>query len=605
MLRKNAWIVALFAALAIVLMGCPPGDNGGNWDRDASKEIHWFMTEELDGIAVEDWPFGIGEAAAKAALNPIGINLAGTPAISVIDNGGDKALTVNTGTHNWGAGIDLMNEYFEFQEGDYIKVTGTVLTGNADPMFFSVTAGAGETLMKNGTGTFVFERTLSSADVSSIRTSTATSPRAIRIGAKPTNIEFRIDEIEFLAVGYTSDVFEAVQDITGVELEGFVDIPLTLGGAIQPAVAAIGKEITWSKQASPGTAEYTLTPAGLLTATTAGTALVTATVVDGIDDGNDDYIQNFTINISAAATTLTVTVDGVAQQVTITTVGAGTGAVLLDDGSGFTFTRGTPEWEGSYAYFQVNIGSDTLSKFSNITFTYKGISGDDQYKRPLLYASNSVFAGALSSPALASENNFQTGESLSTNNVSLNILGYVAPATTVTGNAYFAIYLPGQAPSVIEISNIAFVKGTPCGDCSQFPCQCACAICSAVPFATACTCTLQLTTDPDGSFTLATPTGGTQAMDADFLALVQAMKAAGHHKAEVRVTIRNNGATEISNNNGVGQFGSGNNFNTNAVLPAGGTQVITILVSNITSDNMNSWSNVQFVSYQLFIQVAP
>jgi len=30
MLRKNAWIVALFAALAIVLMGCPPGDKGGD-----------------------------------------------------------------------------------------------------------------------------------------------------------------------------------------------------------------------------------------------------------------------------------------------------------------------------------------------------------------------------------------------------------------------------------------------------------------------------------------------------------------------------------------------------------------------------------------------
>jgi hypothetical protein len=83
--------------------------------------------------------------------------------------------------------------------------------------------------------------------------------------------------------GYT---FVAVTSITGTPTAAIMNIPLTLSGTAEPFNAA-NRTIVWSGSDVNG---------GILTATSAGSYTVTATIVNGASESSP-YTQNFSITV--------------------------------------------------------------------------------------------------------------------------------------------------------------------------------------------------------------------------------------------------------------------------------------------------------------------
>ncbi len=94
-----------------------------------------------------------------------------------------------------------------------------------------------------------------------------------------------------------------VTNITGVPAAATAEIPLTLSGTVVPSTAT-NKSIVWGLK-SAGTTGATLT-GSTFNATSAGKAIVTATVVNGLT-ANTPYTKEFEITVVAAGTPLTFT----------------------------------------------------------------------------------------------------------------------------------------------------------------------------------------------------------------------------------------------------------------------------------------------------------
>ena len=154
--------------------------------------------------------------------------------------------------------------------------------------------------------------------------------------------------------GGTTGTHIAVFSITGVPATATVGTPLTLTGTVLPNNAT-NQTITWSLN-DAGTTGATVT-GNTFNATAAGTAVVTATVVNG-ETASTNYTQNFTITVSAGntpptATSITVQNSpaprvGTALTGTYTyTAGTGTGAGT-ENGSTFKWYRSTANtWAGA------------------------------------------------------------------------------------------------------------------------------------------------------------------------------------------------------------------------------------------------------------------
>ena len=198
-----------------------------------------------------------------------------------------------------------------------------------------------------------------------------------------------------------------------------------------------------------------------------------------------------TLNVIDGATAFAnITVAGT---VIPTFINAVQGVVEYTGGPGYTFARAV-NWEAAYAWFKIDLGSDSLNKFEKVTFNYKGIAGDVGYKTPLLVAS-STQAG------VGNINDETIGQTAA------NIVGEIGtsyPATIIlnsnkaaplTGEVFISIFVNGSTTggTKVEISDINFVLGEPhvpcgkfpcecpCGDCGSFPCECACEDCGMEP----------------------------------------------------------------------------------------------------------------------------
>jgi formylglycine-generating enzyme required for sulfatase activity len=86
----------------------------------------------------------------------------------------------------------------------------------------------------------------------------------------------------------------AVSDITGVSSSGTEGIALTLGGTVTPGNAT-NKTIVWSVKEA-GTTGASIT-GNTLSATAAGTVIVTATIANGLAEGTP-YVKDFNIDIA-------------------------------------------------------------------------------------------------------------------------------------------------------------------------------------------------------------------------------------------------------------------------------------------------------------------
>jgi hypothetical protein len=208
-MKKFSWLIALFVVLAISMafVACSnnPGDqtcgvcgndpctcNGGEVTYDVIFKLSDVLAElDLGIIEVDD-------------LEEIpGIQAAGNPVFEVIENG-SRALKITTNA-NWGQGIDLENEVFEFKIGDKITVTGSFITLGSDgsqswaaPRIQLLTAIGGNDAAATHTtvGAFSFERILTPADITAINTTGTDNPAVIRVGARGIGSVFTITEFK-------------------------------------------------------------------------------------------------------------------------------------------------------------------------------------------------------------------------------------------------------------------------------------------------------------------------------------------------------------------------------------------------------------------------
>jgi len=118
-------------------------------------------------------------------------------AFEIVGGQSGNALRVHT-IENW-VGFDLMHSGFDFRAGDFIKVAGTALT-DAQMLLNTYHAGwrsLGSTISVQAGNTFLFERTLTQADVDNILANTGigANPQSIRIRANAPGTVFEISEI--------------------------------------------------------------------------------------------------------------------------------------------------------------------------------------------------------------------------------------------------------------------------------------------------------------------------------------------------------------------------------------------------------------------------
>jgi hypothetical protein len=159
---------------------------------------------------------------------------------------------------------------------------------------------------------------------------------------------------------------------------------------------------------------------------------------------------------TAAATALTVTVDGVAKQTTSLT-GHAAIVTLLNDGSGYTFkvdtTPSDNAYDHSYAVFKLDLG-EALTNFTTITFTVTGTT----YKEVWVRAGNVDITGYMGSTAQAVLYTKSSNTLLGDPDLELEIDAIEAAKATGT-DLFFAIDVRiGASDGPITVKDIAFTK---------------------------------------------------------------------------------------------------------------------------------------------------
>jgi len=160
-----------------------------------------------------------------------------------------------------------------------------------------------------------------------------------------------------VTVAQETTPFVAVSDITGVPTTATVGTALVLSGTVTPANAT-NMTIGWS--VSPAN---TLTGVGVsgntLTATTAGTAVVRATIANGLAVGTD-YSKDFNINVQGApATEYAVTVNS--------SYAATSGAGNYAQGATVTIDAGS---RSNYSFNSWTVSGATLANINSPTTTF-------------------------------------------------------------------------------------------------------------------------------------------------------------------------------------------------------------------------------------------
>jgi len=307
--------LALFAALALLFIGCPsPGgddddvidDNylpGGNPLGDNKVILISGRANSWDGVDVrnahEKWGNNASGWTANKAHTIVIQGWAGVGG-SVVLAEGEKGT--------------VLKQVYSDAEGFY-KIESELSWDliNSDANNFRI---QGPTTTKAFT---IFGLTIKDADgKETYDLAKDTEIAAIAHGTSMTDWSNKVGTTWFLKSGgptirimdpekSTSGGFVAVTDIDGVPTEGWAGVNLTLKGIAQPAGLITNSEITWSVKdaGTTGATIISVTQGDVvikkLKTTTAGKATVTATVVNG-KSATEDFAKDFEITIKAFPT---------------------------------------------------------------------------------------------------------------------------------------------------------------------------------------------------------------------------------------------------------------------------------------------------------------
>jgi len=378
MLRKNAWIVALFAALAIVLMGCPPGDKG---------------TPDYSPRAIED--FEMTEEVTLAAFPTYGIKhppLTGTDeglsAKFIIEDELDKVIDAAAGSK-----LQLIVTSGQNVSGEHYAVFGRF--GN-DPGNITPYPGINTTAIpldtrdarssnsapSNGT---VFVMNFDIADILPTR---ITDGGMAGTDAIYVNFwsGFVVNKI-YIFEPDTGGAFVPVTGVSGVPATSPVSTSsITLPIEASPAHAN-NRTIVWSLDTANGGAGTTgasLLDNELSGINAAGEIKLIATIIDGLADGED---AEFPFTIEIVLTEFSITIGGVATPIQVSSLirtGGSVQAKALTNG--YEVSQSNNNW-GSVQIPITLTGGKTLADVTTITVVLKSLTGDaHSYKEYLLLA---------------------------------------------------------------------------------------------------------------------------------------------------------------------------------------------------------------------------
>jgi len=168
-------------------------------------------------------------------------------------------------------------------------------------------------------------------------------------------------------------------------------------------------------------------------------------------------------------TSLAITVDGAAQDVTLTATGGS--AQILQDSNGYTFTQ-TADWDGAWVKFTINLNDKNLADFEKVTYTVVGSGTDFEYKNTGVLAAVTLPA-SLPTNAQASNYCVTDAPNYSTGTYNATRIIDSVKAKAVTGNVIEAsIFIRAPNTAIYTVSNINFVLGELCIVCGKFPCEC-------------------------------------------------------------------------------------------------------------------------------------
>jgi len=225
----------------------------------------------------------ISNTTTNACYAVVGLNSNST----VIINGNVKA----TGNNSWGA----VSEW-----GGKVTVNGNV-TADYCAVASDLIGTTGDIIVNgnvtstNGTGVLLFR-----APAKATINGTITAPTYINIqGTLKTQSQYTVPTTQAGYLTYTDGTstvwvkYQSVTNISGVPTTATIGTPLTLTGTVEPAIAN-AKTIVWSV-ANAGTTGAQIIGGQLFTMS-AGTALIMATIHDGIFIG-EDYTKGFYITV--------------------------------------------------------------------------------------------------------------------------------------------------------------------------------------------------------------------------------------------------------------------------------------------------------------------
>jgi hypothetical protein len=140
----------------------------------------------------------------------------------------------------------------------------------------------------------------------------------------------------------------------------------------------------------------------------------------------------------------TITVD-FGSPTAITAIGTGATAAALADGTGYSYTYGSSEYEGGWSKFTLTLANGvSLADYDKITFTIQANAGDTSYKPFIVLTGKPLPSDRWSSNPTTTSNQYNctTVDSVqfTSGTQTLTFTINKAKASSMTGDIEFAIY---------------------------------------------------------------------------------------------------------------------------------------------------------------------
>jgi len=489
MFKRNLWIVALVAALAMVFVGCGEEreDKSGSWEE---LDVDWKyirISERNDNWQGVDIRAGKAGTLANWTTNQAhtitvyGMIYHASPLGQEIKFGN----TDNNWNDSWGSAYPRANGKFMLQHTfDWDRISDATNNIRISVPASVATYYIYEIIINDGTDDIYIMSEDDDAAAGGVRAGVQhdsyshgdslvvegqfTKWLVAALDGAPAKVTIRNDA--------EAGGFVPVDDITFTQTKGLVGLDITLPTEVDNALDATNGDIVWSITNAGGTGATNSATNNVITGiTTPGTIVVKATVENGQAE-DEDFEKSFNIAIQGRSAAPFITIDF--DAIDIAPVGGATVA-SIDGGKGYSVGAAGPSTEGYgwiRAMFPITFPDGIrLSDYDSITFTYTAKAGDtNNYKTIQLIAAESAltsYHAVWPQYGVCSQGNY-------THNVPANETATInvnkAGADFLDAETIFiGFFFSTSADAHFEITNVRLIPGT----ASALECGCDCEDC--------------------------------------------------------------------------------------------------------------------------------